>query len=359
MKIYVLIEDPYIVKSNPYIRTLIDGINYQYKDVNWGYGIDKFWEDTIFDYDIIHIHWPNILIWYNDIHIKKDPDIFEKRIREIKLKNIKIISTCHNLKPHYSKNFIEHKLYDITYNYSDCIIHLGNYSLSLFKEKYPNTLNYLLYHHIYDDIYKFSPKQEEGIKSLNLDLRQKHILCFGAFRNKEEQNLIIKLSKHLKNKKIKIVAPSFFIIPSRRNIIAYIKTIIKYLYYKYKYSNIITSLRYVNDNKLPYYFAACNITLIQRLDILNSGNVPLAFLMKKVVVGPNKGNVGDWLNKTQNYTFEVNDINSLYRAIDLALNDEQKGNKNYLYAINNLTTEITSSKLYKLYKKILALNIGK
>lgn len=350
MKVYILIENPYEKESNPYVKTLIDGINNQYNDIEWGYGISIFWKDNIFDYDIIHIHWPNVFIWTNDMHIKNGIKTVEERILQIKKRGIKIISTCHNLKPHYSRDKREHELYDIVYKYSDCILHLGNYSLSLFKKIYPNTDNRLLLHHIYDSLFNNLPSFNISVKALKLSEKNKYILCFGAFRDNQERNLIIKLAQYLKNKKVSILAPSFMSVPKRRNLFYVIKPYLKYLYYKYKYPQIITTKYYVSDELLTYYYGASSISLIQRLDILNSGNVPLGFLMKNIVVGPNVGNVGTWLNETNNPTFDPNRIETLFSAIDIALKDENCGINNYNYAMNNLKVSIISSKLYNIYK---------
>lgn len=54
----------------------------------------------------------------------------------------------------------------------------------------------------------------------------------------------------------------------------------------------------IDNCDLPYYMAASDVIFIQRKDILNSGNVPLAFLYHKVVVGPKVGNIGELLSET-------------------------------------------------------------
>lgn len=352
MKIYVAVDNPFNIKDNPYIRTLIDGINNQYDDVIWGYGLSVFWDNTIDEYDIIHIHWPHYFKSFlisNNIQISK----FQNRLIYLKNRGIKIVSTCHNLTPHYSKDDLSINLYNITYSLSDCIIHLGEHSLSLFKEKYPEKIHYLLYHHIYDTIYHDSPSFEASVKALKLNANRKYILCFGIFRDNEERKLVIRLSKYLKDKNIAILAPSFVRIPKRKNLLYLIKPFLQYYYYKIRYQNIITTKYYVDDKTLLYYFGASSVSLIQRVKVLNSGNVPLGFLMKNVVVGPNVGNVGKWLIETKNPIFNPHEIDSLYKAIDLAINDNKRGIENYQYAINHLTTNLISSKLYSYYKQLL------
>lgn len=350
MKIFVLFEDPYERHQNPYIKTLIDGIDNQYNDVKWGYGISNFWEESILEYEIIHIHWPDIFLWYNDPHLNSSK-VFEDRIKFIKSHGIKIISTCHNLKPHYSQNKLSSQLYEITYKYSDRILHLGKYSLKLFHELYPHSIHDLLLHHTYDTLYPHIPSFEESTKILKLNPSHKYILCFGAFRHDEERNLIIQLAKHLKGKKISILAPSFLKVPKGKNPKYVLKPLLRFLYYKVKYPNIkFNKEHHVNNEMLPYYYGASSISLIQRVKILNSGNVSLGFYMKNIVIGPNLGNVGEWLKETENPTFNPNEIQTLYNAIDTALKNESKGLENHHYAINNLNVKKISSELYNIYK---------
>ena len=109
MKIYIAIDNIYGKLQNPYIKTLVEGINTQFNDVEWGYGISNFWNDNIYDYDIIHIHWPNVFAFSSKYRLD-DSQIFEKRILELKSRKIKIISTCHNFVPHYSKIQLEYDL---------------------------------------------------------------------------------------------------------------------------------------------------------------------------------------------------------------------------------------------------------
>jgi hypothetical protein len=53
----------------------------------------------------------------------------------------------------------------------------------------------------------------------------------------------------------------------------------------------------VDDNILPYYYAASDLAFIHRVKILNSGNAIMPMLFGKVVVGPDVGNVGVLLKK--------------------------------------------------------------
>ena len=348
MKIYVAVEDPYNPKDNPYVRTLIDGINNQFTDVQWGWGISIFWNKECLSYDIIHIHWPHYLC-YRLTHL----DTFLNRINYLKSKGIKLISTCHNLEPHYSNNPILKEVYDIVYEKSDCILHLGKYSLQLFLNKYPLVDNQLLFHHVYDEIYKDLPSREESLEFLNLDSSKFYVLCFGAFRSKEERDFIIDLANNLKGKNIEILAPSFYRLMKRRNILCLLKSYLYYYYYKFRYKNIKFKNEFIDDTALKFYYGAASVSLIHRLKILNSGNVPLGFLMKKIIIGPQIGNVGRWLEETGNFTFKIDKTGEIAKIVDYIIENKIDGEKNYKYAIDYLSTQKISFQLYQHYKRTL------
>ena len=59
--------------------------------------------------------------------------------------------------------------------------------------------------------------------------------------------------------------------------------------------------------------------LLQRTTILNSGNIPMAFYLEKVMVGPDTGNVGELLKKTGNPVFDIDNLSTLESCIQQAL----------------------------------------
>ena len=363
MKVLIILDkDPYKF-LNPFVYTLIDGIKSQFNDFEWNWGVDIFWTDECLDYNIIHIQWPNLFEMTMDGQFTSRD--FVERILYLKSKGVKIVTTCHNLTPHYSSSNLGDELYSLSYLYSDYIIHLGKYSLQLFQQMYPKSKNVLIPHHIYDTVYTKTINKEECLAKLRLDTNKKYILCFGAFRNKEERRLIIKLSKMLRLQNISILAPSFYSVIFRKTnwkrypakyLLSYTIRRILYIVYKLKYRNIYFERKEIEDDRLLYFYGACDIALIHRTKILNSGNVPLAFLMKKVVVGPDTGNVGTLLKEMGNPMFDCNDLSTLYVAVEKALELEQNTNLgvfNYNFAMQEFNTEKTSKALYKLYKEML------
>lgn len=371
MKIFQAISyDPHKM-GNPYIYSLMDEIDRMYGDVEWVYG-DIFWQDEIYSVDIVHVHWPTELFW--GAKCRHSISEIESRFLEIKGRGVKIVATCHNLVPHYSDSIDEHTVYEITYKQADMILHMGEYSCNLLKEKYTAAKHEILPHHIYDTIYPLNVERGESIKRLHLKAKNKYILCFGAFRDKEETDLVLDLIRNLNDKSIYVLAPTFnwryyvnslFVKLHNRETSFRIRhlswlhgLVEKFIicYFKYKY-NIILTCRIncpVADNILPYYYGASEICMIHRKRTLNSGNVPMAMMMGKVVVGPNVGNVGDLLVKCNNPVFDPANPSSLYSAVlcGLELAKEDLGVKNKEYAIKHFCTLKTADLLYKYYRNV-------
>ena len=312
MKILLTLDNPY-ESDNPYFRELIDNIKKIDSEIEFDWGIKKFWANNSFD--IVHIMFPHFLLKIGDKNEEHSLEELELRLQVLKNKNIKIVSTCHNIVPHYKSNIEQIQSYDCVYRYSEHIYHLGDYSRGVFEKKYPNANNLLLEHPVYNDLYTEFPSREKALKKLKLSSKYKYILCIGAFRDDEERKLICKIVKSFKKKKIKILAPLFCKIKFKKNIVSLIKEVFTYLRYKILFKRIVFTGKSVSDTLLSYYMSVSDVSLIQRVKILNSGSLPLNYYFGNVVVGPNVGNVGEILKKTGNPTFDVTDLNSLPVAI--------------------------------------------
>ncbi len=346
MKIFQMIDNPYV--DNPYISTLMNGISGFDSNIIWGYGLKNFWSDVILQYDIIHIHWPHLIVdFFSD---NKIIDEYEKRLLLLKSRGIKILVTCHNLEPHYEKDVRKIESYRVSYKLADSILHLGEYSMNIMEVKYPIAKHYLIPHHTYDALYSIVNK-EESLKKLCLDSSKKYILCFGDFRNDEERKLVSCVLEHYNRYGYEILAPLYYNYSNRRN---KIKMFVAWLRSKFASTKLHIIGQRIDDNLLPYYYGASEICLIQRKKILNSGNLPMAFYMGKVVVGPNVGNVGQILQMTDNPVFNPENEKSIYDAIDkgLILNEQGVGAKNREYSVNNWSTIVIAQKLYNIYNSI-------
>lgn len=351
MKVYVAIGEvsPHL-SPNPFVLTLTDGISNKHSDIHFFFGQSFFYEEECLQMDIVHIMWPHGLIFGNFL-----PVDLAKRLKEIKDRGVKIIATCHNIELHYCSEEKYLEAYKIVYQACDTIVHLGDYSKSLFERLYPPVRHVLIPHHVYDSIYTQLPSKAESALRLCLQSDKKYILCFGAFRNREEKQMIRVLGKKYRNSDVYILVPNYtsFLFDVKHPLKS-VKSLLKKMYLRL-FFHIICIGRYISNEEVPYYYGASDICLIQRLKILNSGNVPLAFFMGKVVVGPNQGNVYTILKKTGNPIFLTEDLTSIFTACSkgLELSKDGFGDLNRKYAIAELNTACISEKYYTVYQEVL------
>lgn len=355
MNVLFPIDNPFGF-PNPYVATLINGLKHVNNMIHIDYGVSKFW-NSVAHYDIIHIMWPNNLLYVGKKHYTSAE--LQNRCLQLKRENTKIVSTCHNLGPHYDSDKDDINAYRIIYENSALIFHLGHYSLDLFRDRYPSAKQCLLGHHVYDSVYTKFPTQQTSREKLGLKPDVKYILCFGSFRSKEEKRLVGNLSLRLSRRNIRIIAPSFCFVPKRRNLLKLIPDFLESIYYRIKYPGILGRkwIGVVKDSMLPYYFSAVDVVLIQRIRILNSGNLPMAFYFEKIVVGPNTGNVGPILTETGNPKFDASSPsesvqNAVLKGLDLVRSDLGRHNKEYaLKYTTDKVSDIINQSYLSLLKK--------
>lgn len=358
IRIYVAIyeEDPSI-NQNPYTHTLAGKICGIHPNVSFAFGNNILWTDEIFQFDVMHIMWPHFFA----PKMREGLDL-ELYLKKLKQHNIKIVATCHNLVPHNPIDHYDIDAYNIVYSNADSIIHLAQYSLDLFKQKYRNIDHVLISHHVYDELYTNVPPRQQALQHLHLN-DGIYAICFGAFRHKAEKQLLLTAAKSAKG--IQFIAPRLFRpidIPHGKINKRWIKRRLRYLYqtvmllyYKLAYPNILLcNNEFIPDSELIHYYAICSISFLQRIDILNSGNFYLGMLMGNVIVGPDSGNIGYVLKQTGNFVFDPHDKDSITESINQALKAVQngKGEQNKIYATKNWSTEIIAEQHYLLYKNL-------
>ena len=343
-----------VAVDNPFVRTLKDGLEKIGCDISWV--LDEFMGYSN-KYDIIHIQWPNPvfeILTPTDIGVLK----VEKHIAEIK-KYSKLVYTRHNERPHYTQNQNVLKCYKIIEQNSDAIVHLGAYGIREFKEQLQNNNNkhFVIPHHIYEEEYDNNITQKEAREKLNIPPNKFVVLTFGAYRDKEEAEMVLSefaaldmkhkflLAPRLKNILMKDVNHVFILNWLRSKLISM----------KLKKQKESFGEAFVSNDLLPYYFSASDVVLIQRKKILNSGNIPMAFFFKKLVVGANVGNVGELLIKTNNMVFNPNETGALCETLKEAeqISSSDIGENNYIFAIQNMNIKTVAKQYLEVYKSVL------
>lgn len=347
MKIYFVVKEPSERTINHFVSSLGNALQKQGCEV--AYGLKLLWTDEVLGYDIIHFQWPEGIFGLFG-HQVTDEELkrMNQRLVWLKEHGKKLFYTCHNLKPHTNKNENLLRLYELIYSNADYVHHLGNYSCELLQQKYPRARHIVIPHHIYDDVYSFSITREEARNRLRLPGNKKIVLSFGKFRNERERDFVLEMQQAL-GRSVLFLMPGFY----RETLHTWnpIKFITR-LYHTIRYK--LKGIRFCNeaipDDLMQCYFCAADVVLIQRLDILNSGNLPMAFHAGKVVVGSDVGNAGQILCETGNFTFNPNNTESAIYALQGALAATSKGDENRAYAVKHWSSGIIAAELLKCYQ---------
>ena len=345
--------------DNLFVPILCDAIRTTGVDVKCS--LEEFWTSTMV-YDIIHFQWPEEVVGWNC----NDPDTItrlKERITFFRQGGTRFVYTRHNVHPHYANKIIS-QAYDIIESESDIIVHMGQYSLDEFVAQHPGSRNIIIPHHIYEYTYNENISTERARQYLKLPQDAFIVTAFGKFRNKEEMRMVAGAFHEWKEEKKLLLAPRFY--PFSRTQ-SYGKNFLKRWASRLGYYVVIPLINrllkmhagandeLIDNCDLPYYIAASDLIFIQRKDILNSGNIPLAFLFHKIVVGCNHGNVGELLQKTGNPTFDPENrkdiIQALRNARQMAV--YYKGESNYNYAKEHMSINVVGNAYAQTYKEIL------
>lgn len=314
--------------------------------------IENFW-DKNGDFDILHFQWPEELFsnW-------EEPNIQElDKLKEVLgwwKKRAKLIITRHNTHPHYRNTQIYKDLYQIIYENVDGVIHMGDFSEKEYTSSFPklskNQKKTIIPHHLFN-CFPDDSDLIQARRKLKIPLNRFVVLVFGALRDKEEIQFVFDIFQSLKIKDKYLLISCFPLKKFRGS--KYIDPIIK-LFYATKIRKKI-NFGFVPYEDVHFFFNASDILLIPRKNILNSGNIPLGFEFKKVVVGPTSGNAGEILRSTGNPTFHFDSLETGVDAVNKAkvLSQQEKGIENYEYAAQNWNQTKVGRELEIYYKEIM------
>ena len=357
MKIYFVVQEPSERMFNHFVPSVGNALQKQGCEIV--YGLERLWKDDVFDCDIVHFQWPEF-VFGAPIKEFSDNDItrMSHRLMQLKEKGIKIFVQVHNLKPHKKNDKNILRLYELLYSQADVIVHMGRYSCELLQSQYPNAQHVVIPHHIYDDFYSFNLSQEEARRRLHLPTDKKIVLSFGKFRNDGERQFVLNLKSKCNHSPLfgrGAGGEALFLMPGfyRQTLHTwnpknFITRLFHTVYYRLKGIKFCNDI--IPDDLMQFYFCAADVVLIQRLDILNSGNLPMAYHAGKVVVGPDVGNVGKILRETGNFTFDPHDMRSAVSALQKALTETTKGKENRTYATKHWASDTIATTLLTIYK---------
>ena len=261
-------------------------------------------------YDFVHFEWPEDLVsWDLGGVTSSQLDEIEARIRRLKRFGVVLTYTRHNSKPHTAGGALIERLYRIVEENVDAVFHMGEYSRQELRSSRPSGLkiaDYIVPHHLPISVYDPCDRIEAR-NALAIDPEAEVVVAFGAFRNADEVRLTKDAFAGCMSARKVLLAP-----------------------------RMEDDANKTDNRTLALMLSAADVIFIQRVSILNSGNLPLGFMYGKVVVGPRCGNVGEILKVTGNPVFNPDNIKDASRAIDrgfeLARAEKGKKNRDYAFA---------------------------
>jgi glycosyltransferase involved in cell wall biosynthesis len=236
----------------------------------------------------------------------------EKRLR-FWAERSRLVVTRHNHLPHDAvKDPMWEKMYEIFYRHVDGVAHFAGASVAEFRQRYRDTAYYrdraplhtVIAHQNYASLPNRLSRGEARAR-LRIDAKAKVMLVFGAIRNFEERDLILRTFRDLK------VAGKVLLVSRWREKLAGVSWIrLKYwlrdlarLYYRL-HPRYHFNYGFVEEADTQIYLNAADVLFIPRLRVLNSGNITLGMTFGRVVVGPDSWDVGELLRETGNPVFD-------------------------------------------------------
>jgi len=349
--------------TNRFLADLNDALS---KHVEITHDADLFW-NMQGDFDLVHLHFPEYLTFgHQDAYVKGLTDELieatEERLRYWG-QRARLIVTRHVLLPHDAlKDPQWEKMYEAVYRHMHGVVHFAQASVDEFRQRYANTKfvqtkkvsgtlesqessrhlllqpsplelgekvalrpvegdgpeHAIVPHHNYTSLPNHVSRSEAR-RRLGIAANSRVMLVFGAIRNDEERDLILKTFQGLKQKR------KVLLVSKWRETLAKVSWIrLKYwlrdlnrLYYRlhpsYKFN-----YGFVEEEDTQLYLNAADVLFIPRLKVLNSGNITLGMTFGKVVVGPDSWDVGELLRETGNPVFDPEHPETAAAAVDRA-----------------------------------------
>ena len=357
MKILIVYKSSGL-SDNPFVRLLAEGIRACGFEVVCSAA--EFWHNAA-AYDIVHFQWPEELFGWSYPSPGQVAELGE-RLRMLREQGIPIVYTRHNTLPHKGDDRVR-EAYRLIGEYADAVVHLGDYSLRQFRERYPDSqqIHVVIPHHIYEGVYGPGISRGEARQRLGFPPDSFVVLAFGAVRHAFERKLTWRAFRRLHVSEKFLLAPRLWPYTLNGSYHRGLKRLAtRMLYYgahaaeRLFRCRITSAEGLIPDAELPAYFTAADVVFIQRTDILNSGNVPQAFAFGRVVAGPAAGNIGGMLEATGNPVFDASDPASVDRALAEAarLAAAGHGDENRKYALEHLRLPQIAAAYGQLYTRL-------
>jgi hypothetical protein len=280
------------------------------------------------DFDVVHLHFPEYLTFaHQDAYISAlNNELIAETEERLKYWNshARIVVTRHNTLPHDASSDIQwERLYKTVYQYAHAVVHMGQPSLDEFQCRYEGCLanfrqirHAMIPHHNYASLSNTIDRNESR-RRLGIGQDSAVMLVFGSIRSDDERRLILKTFQGMN------IRGKVLLVPTWRERLPRVQWIrLKYwlrnlvrLYHRL-HPAYFFSYGFVSEDETQLYLNAADILFIPRLEVLNSGNLILGMTFGRIVVGPDRGNVGAILRSAGMPVFNPEDSADSIAAVE-------------------------------------------
>ena len=319
---------------NPYQYLLIDrlkafGLNIELADTRYFFFCNitiltilrKNWKP-----DIIHLHWHHSsLVTLSKFKSIVKSTIFLFQIYLLKLLNIKLVWTIHNLTHHEDR----HKPIELFFcrflgNSADAIItHCEKAQVEVarvFKIRETNKIH-VIPHGNFINFYENKISKENSQKQLRLSEPIFNFLFLGEIRPYKGIKELISAFKKVDNTAHQSIGLIIAGRPKNVEFAVEIKKLIK------GNKNIYLVLKYISDNEIQTYLKVADIVVFPYRNVFTSGGILLAMSFGKPIIAPRLGCVVDVLDQSGSYLYDPMHSNELYKTMKNAIFEKSRHSK--------------------------------
>lgn len=266
---------------------------------------DEFWQPTT-SYDRVVINWPESFFGWRPNITDEEVARLNRTLSHWKEKGTPLLTFFHDEYSHFGRSANLNLLFDLCYRRSDFLIHLGQYSKNKYNPLYPEAQHYIIHHPLYSG-FRTDLGKDAAREKLRISGETYLVFVPGAIRKSKEMEYCLEIYRRLpvKNKQLIFQKTNFLARPPALHTFIDLKVWIYYLLQtnRFKIRENITFLQgFMEKPRLSAYFAASDLIIIPRTDILNSGNIMLAAQFGKPMIGSGSGNMGEVLQHLDQQT---------------------------------------------------------
>ena len=298
---------------NHFSSSLLEAVLASGEGVTVDYGSD--WKDQLLtkSYDIINIHWPELI----PVQGEEEQSKLGEFLIEAK-GPARIAFTVHNLLPHGGKpEGSGQKLYDNLISMSDTFIHFSASARDIFIAEYgkllkPGSTHQIIMH----GNYTFLPDtvtRTQAREKLSIAAHKQVYLSFGAHRSIREITLLLSALVQARVKGKMLIVAGRIEFGGRRHPGRYL---LKRFFRLLHSANLVRFYGGgIAHDEIQHFLRASDALIIPRFHTLNSGNLYLGLTFGVPVIAPDYATCLDVCNATGNFLYETGSPASLAAAM--------------------------------------------